>query len=163
MYFEYINSYYITADTKPAMALLLPSWPGRDGNAFATGGNRASPGLLLQVEVVSDQQRSSMGGSYCDGISVAEVLFRTAPENQNQQNWTVKFGSVLFGSSNSWSCSVLGSHIWEDVQNRVRTGSNRTFSDIISAENMSSIVLVHLSDWSFSFFLQACEWYRNHE
>ena len=44
-------------------------------------------------------------------ISVAEVLFRTAPENQNRQNRTVKFGSVLFSPSNSWSCSVLGSDI----------------------------------------------------
>ena len=44
-------------------------------------------------------------------ISVTEVLFRTAPENQNRQNRTVKFGSVLFGPNNSWSCSVLGSYI----------------------------------------------------
>ena len=43
--------------------------------------------------------------------SVAEVLFRTAPENQNRQNRTVKFGSVLFSPRNSWSCSVLGSYI----------------------------------------------------
>ena len=43
--------------------------------------------------------------------SVAKVLFRTAPENQNRQNRTVKFGSVLFSSRNSWSCSVLGSYI----------------------------------------------------
>ena len=63
--------------------------------------------------------------------SVAEVLFRTAPENQNRQNRTVKFSSVLFSPRNSWSCSVLGSYIWEDIQNRVRTGSNRTSSDII--------------------------------
>jgi len=44
-------------------------------------------------------------------FSVAEVLFRTAPENQNRQNRTVKFGSVLFGPNNSWSCLVLGSYI----------------------------------------------------
>ena len=50
--------------------------------------------------------------------SVAEVLFRTAPENQNRQNRTIKFGSVLFSPRNSWSCSVLGSYIWEDIQNR---------------------------------------------
>jgi len=68
MYFEYISSYYIIADTKPAMAFLFPSWPGRDGNAFAIGGDKASPALLLQVGVVSDRQRSSMGGSYCDGM-----------------------------------------------------------------------------------------------
>ena len=43
--------------------------------------------------------------------SVAEVLFRTAPENQNRQNRTVKFGSVLFSPRNSWSCLVLGSYI----------------------------------------------------
>ena len=43
--------------------------------------------------------------------SVAEVLFRTSPENQNRQNRTVKFGSVLFSPRNSWSCSVLGSYI----------------------------------------------------
>ena len=29
-------------------------------------------------------------------VSVAEVLFRTALENQNRQNRTVKFGSDLF-------------------------------------------------------------------
>ena len=63
--------------------------------------------------------------------SVAKVLFRTAPENQNRQNQTIKFGSVLFSPRNSWSCSVLGSYIWEDIQNRVRTGSNWTSSDII--------------------------------
>ena len=33
--------------------------------------------------------------------SVAEVLFRTAPENRNWQNRTIKFGSVLFSSGNS--------------------------------------------------------------
>ena len=62
----------------------------------------------------------------CSPLSVAEVLFRTAPENRNRQNRTVKFGSVLFSPNNSWSCSVLGSDIWEDIQNRVQTGSNRT-------------------------------------
>ena len=64
-------------------------------------------------------------------LSVAEVLFRTALENQNRQNQTVKFGSVLFSPRNSWSCLVLSSYIWEDIQNQVQTGSNRTSSDII--------------------------------
>ena len=85
----------------------------------------------------------SKSQTYC------KVLFRTAPENQNQQNQTIKFSSVLFSSGNSWSCLVLGSHIWEHIQNRVQTSSNRTFSDIISAKNMSSIVLIWLK---FFFF-----------
>ena len=72
--------------------------------------------------------------------SVAEVLFRTAPENQNRQNWTVKFGSVLFSPRNSWSCSVLGSYIWEDIQNRVWTGLNRTSSDIILCFQTEAVV-----------------------
>ena len=72
----------------------------------------------------------SLAFSTLHNTSVAKVLFRTAPENWNWQNRTVKFSSVLFSSGNSWSCSVLGSYIWEDIQ-------NRTLTDTISAENMS--------------------------
>ena len=49
--------YYITADTKPAMALPFPSGSclKRQERAFAIGGDRASPALLLRVGVVSDR------------------------------------------------------------------------------------------------------------
>ena len=88
---------------------------------------------------------------YLQQSSVAEVLFRTAPENQNRQNQTVKFGSVLFSPRNSWSCSVLSSYIWEDIQNQVRTSSNRTSSDIILCFQTEAAVC--LSECHLFFFI----------
>ena len=87
---------------------------------------------LLSISAIGSQSTKKFKvWLFCLMNSVAKVLFRTAPENQNRQNRTVKFGSVLFTPRNSWSCSVLSSYIWEDIQNRVWTSSNRTSSDII--------------------------------
>ena len=84
--------------------------------------------------------------------SVAEVLFRTAPENQNWQNQTIKFSSVLFSLRNFWSCSVLGSYIWEDIQNRVWTSLNRTSSDIILYFQTEAVVCLSKCHLFFFYF-----------
>ena len=67
-------------------------------------------------------------------VSDAEVRFRTGAENREPTEPNRKFGPVLFSSQYLPFGSVLGSEQWANFQNRVRTGSNRTFASKITME-----------------------------